>query len=166
MKRCLKNLVEWSDKVQDKLEAFPGKKLRIIALIVACVVAIGVFLSMDLIPATSADYEPLEKQMVLIQQNPEMLLKEDYTCSISNGVIEVEFENEECKLIVKYDQDFNILSVSKVDNRIHWVIAVVLASLIGFMVAYLILGIILLSVELFILLVIVISKLYKKDLAS
>lgn len=162
MKRCLKKVVDWFDKVKDKATELPEKPLNIIGMIVGIIVVIGVFLYIDTAPATAVDYEPLERQALIIQQNPEMLFKEDCTCHISDGVIEVEFENDECKLVIKYNQEFEMLSVSKIDNCTHWTVAIMVAFLMGVIGYFMVIGIWAVVICLFLILGALISKLYKR----
>ena len=60
--------------------------------------------------------------MSAIQQNPDLLLKTNCNISITDDVITVIFSNDECKLTVKYDQSFEVLSTSK--NRPIYVLVI------------------------------------------
>lgn len=132
MKRCLKKVLNWFDQMKNSV-IFTKKFMYIVCFVVAIGLAMYTFLVIDKVPATAADYESLEKRVILIQQNPEMLFKEDCVCQISDGVIEVKLENIECKLIVLYNQDFEILSISKIDNYTYWALALIVAFFMGSM---------------------------------
>lgn len=131
MKRCFKWLINCFTRWVNKM----GKEEKIgfaIGGIIGIIVAISAFVSIDKVPATTFDYEPMEKQVIAIQQNPELLFKTDCNIYIKNKVITVNFENDECKLTSKYDQNFEVLSISKDDNYTFWLFALVLALCTGF----------------------------------
>lgn len=133
MKRCFTWVVNWFIQWVRKM----GIEERIgfaIGGIIGIVVGIALFVSIDKVPATAIDYEPLEKQMSAIQQNPDLLLKTNCNISITDDVIAVSFSNDECTLMVKYDQNFGVLSTSKTDNYMFWLLALGLAALAGFFV--------------------------------
>lgn len=102
-----------------------------IGTIIGIVVGISCFVYIDKVPATATDYEILEKQMTAIQQNPRLLLKTNCNFSINGDVITVDFKNDECTMTVQYDQNFEILSISKTDNYTFWLFALGFAVLIG-----------------------------------
>lgn len=160
MKRCLKKVLDWFNKMKNKIFSVE-KLLYIVCFVVAIGVAMYTFLVIDKVPATAADYESLEKQVALIQQNPEMLFKEDYVCSISDGVIEVEIENIECKLIVKYNQNFEILSISKIDNYTYWALALIPAFGMGCLGCVAVFSVWLLVIILLLILESLFSKIYE-----
>ncbi|MCI9040186.1 MAG: hypothetical protein HFJ29_10180 [Clostridia bacterium] len=133
MKRCFTWVVNWFIQWVRKM----GIEERIgfaIGGVIGIVVGIALFVSVDKVPATAIDYEPLEKQMSAIQQNPDLLLKTNCNISITDDVITVIFSNDECKLTVKYDQSFEVLSTSKTDQYMFWLLALGLAVLIGYFV--------------------------------
>lgn len=94
-------------------------------------IALGItlFISFDKVPATPLDYEPIEEKMIAIQQSLESLECDNNT---NEEVITVTIENNQCKIIANYDQNFKLLSTSKKDNSIHWIGALVDSVLIGF----------------------------------
>ena len=104
----------------------------IIGSIIGIAIGIMFFVPIDKTPATTVNYEPLEEQMTAIQQNPDLLLNTNCNISISNDIITVIFSNDECKLTVQYDKDFGILSTSKTDNYTFWLLALVIAVLVGY----------------------------------
>lgn len=126
MKRCFTWVVNWFIQWVRKMEIEER-----IGGAIGIVVGIALFMSVDKVPATAIDYEPLEKQMYAIQQNPDLLLKTNCNISITDDVITVTFSNDECKLTVKYDQNFEVLSTSKTDKYMFGLLALGLAVLIG-----------------------------------
>ena len=134
MKRCFTWVVNWFIQWVRKM----GIEERIgfaIGGAIGIVVGIALFVSVDKVPATAIDYEPLEKQMSAIQQNPDLLLKTNCNISITDDVITVIFSNDECKLTVKYDQNFEVLLTSKTDQYMFWLLALgLLGVLIGYFV--------------------------------
>lgn len=131
MKRCFKCLIDWFTRWVSKMEK--DEKIGFaIGGIIGIIVGISVFVVIDKVPATTADYEPMEKQVSLIQQNPDLLFKTDCNIYIKDEVIIVNFENDECKLTARYNQNFEVLSISKEDKCIFWLFALVLALFIGF----------------------------------
>lgn len=132
MKKCLKYLINCCTRRGSKM----GKEEKIgsaMGGIIGIIVAISVFVVIDKVPATTADYEPMEKQVILIQQNPDLLFNTDGNIYINDGVITVNLANDECKLTAQYDQNFEVLSISKKDNYTFWLSALGVAVVIGFL---------------------------------
>lgn len=126
MKRCFKWLINWFTKL--------GKEERIgvvIGGIISIILAISIFVTIDKVPATPSDYEPMEKQVMAIQQDPDLLFSTNCNIYINNEVITVDFKNDECKLTAQYDQNFELLSISKYDKYIFWLFALGIALFIG-----------------------------------
>lgn len=133
MKRCIKWLINSFNKRISKMQT--EEKIGFaIGSVIGILIGIFIFVSIDTAPATIYDYELMEKQLIAIQQNPELLLKTDCSITVKNEIITVCFENDECKLIVRYDQNFKVLSTSKVDNYMFWILALGLALLSGILV--------------------------------
>lgn len=107
------------------------KMVFFLSTIVGIVVGVMFFVSVDKTPATAVDYEPLERQMETIEQNPDLLFKTECNISINDDVITATFSNDECKLTVQYDENFRVLSTCKTDNYIFWPWALVISALIG-----------------------------------
>lgn len=95
------------------------------------VLGIIIFISFDKVPATPLDYESLEKQVMAIQQNPDLLLKTDCNINVNGEVIKINFENDNCKITAKYNQNFEVISTSKEDKSVFWLIAFGIALLGG-----------------------------------
>lgn len=130
MKRCIKWLIDW---FTDWIGQFYWEQIVGFAIsgLVGIALTIMMFVYTDKVPATSSDYEQLEDQVNVIQQNPDLLLETDCNININGEIITVEFENNECKMTAKYDKDFEILSTSKEDKSMFWLLALVLALIIG-----------------------------------
>lgn len=121
-KWCINLITQWVNKLEKE------EKIGVaIGGMVGIIVAISMFVIIDKVPATTADYEPMEKQVIAIQQDPKLLFKTDCNIDINNQVITVKFENDECKVIAQYDQNFKVLSVSKEDNYTFWLYALIIA---------------------------------------
>lgn len=126
MKRCFKWLINWFTKLRK--EEIIGD---VIGGIISIILAISIFVIIDKVPATPSDYEPMEKQVMAIQQDPDLLFSTNCNIYIKNEVITVVFKNYECKLTAQYDQNFELLSISKYDNYIFWLFALGIALLMG-----------------------------------
>lgn len=130
MKRCIKWLIDW---ITDWIKQFDWEQVVGFAIsgLLGIALTIVIFVFIDKVPATLSDYEQLEEQVNVIQQNPYLLLKIDCNIKIKDEVITVEFDNDECKVITKYDKNFEVLSTSKKDKSMFWLGALVLALIIG-----------------------------------
>ncbi len=90
----------------------------IITGIVSILLFIILFEKLDITPATVADFEQLEKIEVNSFQDIEELKNSniDFSFEKKNGIIKIDFENEECKVTKKYDENFKVLTVYKIDK--------------------------------------------------
>lgn len=84
--------------------------------IIGLFVCICVFISIDKVPATASDYEPIEKQVIAIQYNPNLLYETDCNITVNKEIITVSFTNAECKLTAQYNKNFELLSIQKEEN--------------------------------------------------
>ncbi len=128
MKRRFTRFIQWASK-----EHNGGKiAVTVVGIIAGIVLFLSFFVPIDKIPATEEDYEPLEKQMYAIQQNPDLLLKTDCKIDTTNGnIITVNISNDECGLNVEYDQDLKILSFSRYDKCAPWVQVLMLSLILS-----------------------------------
>lgn len=129
MKRFIKWFREWVSPM-DK-----GDKISLVmAAGIGLFVCIFLFVSTDIVPATASDYEPMEKQVIAIQQNPTLIYEKDCNITVNNDIITVSFINDECKLNARYNQNFELLSTQKEegDNYMAWWFALPVSILIGF----------------------------------
>lgn len=132
MKRCIKEVISWiANRINEKdWEDIVGV---VIAGLLGIVLGIMFYTIIDIVPANPMDYDQLEEQVNSIQQNPDLLLKTDCDINIKDEIITVKFENDECKITIKYDKNFEVLSTSKEDKSIFWVWALAIALfIVGF----------------------------------
>ena len=114
------------------------EKFEKIAHAIGAVIGIGMFIFLfafiDKVPATASDYEPFEKQAIAAQENPELLFEKDCNININGEIITVIFANDECRLTAQYNQNFELLSISKEnsENYMFGLWAFLLALLVGF----------------------------------
>lgn len=130
MKRCIKWLIDW---FTDWIEQFDWEQVVGFAIsgVLGIAITIMIFVYIDKVPAKPSDYEQLEEQVNVIQQNPDLLLETDCNININGEIITVEFENDECKMTANYDKDFEVLSTSKEDKSMFLFWALVVALLCG-----------------------------------
>ncbi len=119
MKRFIEWFTDWTWKFEvEQIVGFAISGLLGIAL------TIMLFVSMDTSPATSYDYKKLEDQVKVIkttiQQNPELLLEADWTV-----------ENEQVKVVIKYDKASGEISISEEDKAISVLTAIVVSLIVG-----------------------------------
>lgn len=126
MKRCFKWLINWFTKLEKE-----DRIGYVIGGIISIILAISIFATIDKVPATPSDYEPMEKQAMAIQKDPDLLFSTNCNIYINDEVITVDFENYECKLTAQYDKNFELLSISKYDNYTFWLFALGEALSIG-----------------------------------
>lgn len=127
MKRCiewLKSNVTWSEQ-----EILAG----LLSLVIAILVSVLTFVRIDKVPATVKNYEPLKKQWEDFKENPVQFfrMKGNTAYIREDGVIQITFENEQCKLIVNCDQDFTALSTELEDNYYFWPFAMGAVFILG-----------------------------------
>jgi len=133
MKRCIKCFIilfaDWIKQLYwEQVVGFAISGLLGIAL------TINLFITTDTVPATSSDYVQLEKLTNVIQQNIDLLLEPDR--NIDSEIITVTFENDECKVITEYDKNFEVLSTSKKDKSMFWLLALVFSLIVGGLVVW------------------------------
>jgi len=67
MKRCFKWLINWFTKLEKE-----DRIGYVIGGIISIILAISIFATIDKVPATPSDYEPMEKQAMAIQKDPDL----------------------------------------------------------------------------------------------
>lgn len=89
-------------------------------IVVGALMSIGmlalIFFNFNVVPATSADYAPLQQQISAISENPSLLFEIDGSVEINSEIITVCLENDKCKILAEYNKKFEILSYSEVDK--------------------------------------------------
>lgn len=133
MKRFFRKSICWFTQWVEKMNwqekvgfAFGG--------LLGIILGIIVFVSIDKVPATPMDYQPLEQKAISVQQNPELLFETN--CEINNNdeVITITFKNDKCKVCARYNKNFEMLSYTKEDNHTFWVWAFLIALMFGIIV--------------------------------
>lgn len=137
-----KRIREGLKKVSNYLKV-NWKWILLFTFSIAVGIAIGVLVykEFDTVPATSADYEPLKKQLASIQENPDILLTTDCKITVKDKIITVTVSNEECSVTAEYDESFNVISTTETDLSIHWLpvgIISFLGAVTSFFVAFLV----------------------------
>ena len=133
MKRCFNWILCWFTQWLNE-----RRILSIISIVISIAIGIAFFVSIDKEPPTATDYEALEKQISAIQQNPDLLLKTNCNISIIDDVITVNLKKVKCEMTVRYNQNFQILSISKTDTHTSWQFALALSIVLSYLI-YLIL---------------------------
>lgn len=100
-------------------------------IIAGIVTGVKAYMNFDTVPATAADYEPLKKQLVSIQENPDILLTTDCKITVKDKIITVTVSNKECNVTVEYDESFNVISTTEADYSIHWLLIGILSFIGG-----------------------------------
>lgn len=136
--RILKNLIRKLEKRFDWFKSQPRPMWRIFILLTVAGVILWIasFKDIDTIPATTMDYQPLEELTIAIQQNPQLLFKTNCEVEIDSDFITVTLENKNCKLITKYNKNFEIVSSSKKDKSMFWLLALLLSFVVACMELY------------------------------
>ena len=111
------------------------KTYILITVIVSIVFAISVFCITDKTPATDEDYLPLEKQIFMVEQNPQLLLKNEGKYTVEDGKFVAIFSNRQCKITAQYAIDesghFKLMSSEKEDLSVSTIKALTFALLNG-----------------------------------
>lgn len=122
MKRFIEKLINSINNW--KSNAMVEEKIGVVlGIIIGILVGVSIYINLDTIPATPLDYELMEKQVIAIQENPELLLKSDCNVEMKDEIITAVFKNDECKLKVCFNQDFEVISSKKIDLYIFWPLA-------------------------------------------
>ena len=131
MKRCIKCLIGWI------ILRFEWKQIVGfgVAGLLGIAIAILYVASIDKVPATPSDYEQLESEMNIIQQNLD-LLEIEHSIDPRSGSITIIIENAECKLITQYNKNFEVLSTSREDKYMSWGVVLLCALIIVFLITY------------------------------
>jgi len=133
MKRFFKAIINWIRN----LERFDKVALAI-GVVVGLCAGIVLFICTDKVPATASDYEPFEKQVIAAQEDPKLLFEKDCNITVEDGIITANFKNDECEVTAKYNQNFELLSISKENHNNymagHW--AFVFSIFVGLIMCF------------------------------
>lgn len=112
-------------KLKRKLEKFKqqSKSEKIAYIFMLCLALVGfiigvvfTFCNTDLTPASQKDFEPLYTQKKLLENDFSSVYGMDNAkITISDDSNVVNLDSEECKLILTFDKDFNLISTEEVD---------------------------------------------------
>lgn len=115
-----------SKKLKRKLEKFKqqSKSEKIADIFMLCLVLVGfivgvilTFCNTDLTPASQKDFEPLYTQKELLENDFSSVYgMNNAKITISDDSNVVNLDSEECKLILTFDKDFNLISTEEVDH--------------------------------------------------
>ncbi len=155
MKRLFKRIINCFSKFFSDM-CWEEKLIISISVFLGILLGVIFFTSVDIVPATASDYEIFYGYSEEIHKSPETLLDMifDEKCSASvidnEKVIRVYFEDDECKLVVEYNKDFEIVSSSEVDKASHWLpllIFSIVISILGAFASYFMLALWIVSIE-------------------
>ena len=135
MKRFFKSFINGFTSWYKPLEKFE-KVAYTIGLVLGICSFLLFFITIDKVPATASDYEPFENQAIAAQQNPEILFEKDCNININGDIITVVFSNDECNVTAEYNQNFELLSISKENSEYYmfWLWALILTLVLGFVI--------------------------------
>ena len=151
----MKRLLNWFVNLVKKMTLTEkiGFSLGAVAGVLVCII---VFKSADTTPATELDYAPLESQLESIQKDLDTLLETKGEVKVTDDVIVVILENEECEIVSRFDQNFEMISSIKTDKSTNW-IAMLLVSILAGIICHCF------SSSVFCIVIIVITILFKKS---
>ena len=108
--------------------------LLVLGVVLGVLTAVFVWVHLYTVPATRWDYQQLEQQAVDIQKNPELILEKDCKIVVEGETITVTFKNKKCKVIAKYDKNFEQMVITESDDHWLWPIALMVALGTGLLV--------------------------------
>ena len=111
-------------------------------VLLALVIGVMMFLTIDTTPAIPEDYDPLLSRALFIQDKPIKMLEQRGNIRINDDEILLEIENKEGKIIATYSRDFEFQGVEKKDKSHHVVIAIIASGIIGYLGGFIIVNII------------------------
>lgn len=129
MKKCIRYLINRFVNKKNKINCTIGLMLSIIASVL-------VYIHIDKVPASPLYYMPTGNLTIAINKNPNLLFEMDCNIIVNSQILTITFENHQCKTIVKYNKNFEILSVSKEDKYSTWYSALFTAFPIGYFMYY------------------------------
>lgn len=130
MYKKFEDRMNWYTK-RFSIEKFLSVLLGFVSAILFC---IFIWSSFDLTPATVDDYAELYKKLESAQGKPEYFFRDDGEIKISDGIITCEISNRECKMIGRYNQDFELIETIKTDTSFS-IFKCVIVIIVGFCLA-------------------------------
>lgn len=129
-------------KLKRKLEKFKqqSKSEKIAQIFMLCLVLVGfivgvvfTFTKLDLTPASQKDFEPLYTQKEILKNDFSSVWGMDNAkITISDDSNVVNLDSEECKLVLTYDKEFNLISTEEVDCSDSIGFAIFISIIMGF----------------------------------
>ncbi len=137
----------------------------IFSTIVGIAVAILIFPSCDLTPATPEDYNELYDRLLKVEGNKEEFFNGTGTIQVLENEIIYEIENKECKMRGTFNSDLELISSSQEDKKLSLVLVIAASLFIGVFAFYLALiasFIVIFGIELIVLVIIKIKRYFEK----
>ena len=123
----------------------------VVGVLIATICVVGmateILKDRDYIPAATSDYQPLENQAHMVDQNRELLWEIESKIEIQENLTIVEFRNDKCELIAEYDnKNFKLQSTKKQQSNYHlWFIDIPIFLVAGG-ICWLVFGIVLIVI--------------------
>ena len=108
--------------------------IYLISIMAAIVVAGIAYPKIDIVPATTEDYEELHEQLLMVEDNPEEFMKHKGKITVYEGKIVYEIENDECEMTGTYSRDHKLMEYSQEDKSISLFVAVLGCIILGLFV--------------------------------
>ena len=132
MRKKLKRKLE-KFKQQSKSEKIADIFMLCLALVGFIVGVIFTFCNTDLTPASQKDFEPLYTQKELLENDFSSVYgMNNAKITISDDSNVINLDSEECKLILTFDKDFNLISTEEVDHSDSIGFTIFISIIIGF----------------------------------
>lgn len=135
MKRCIRRLRNLLVNLFREMSIWE-KILIVIGGVIGVIVAVKSYTVIDTVPATLQDYKELEEQALNVQENPQLIFETICEMKVKEETIEIEFENDDSKIVAEYNKAFELLSISRTDKFKPFIFPLVGAILIGFITCY------------------------------
>lgn len=111
-------------------------------VLIALVIGVMMFFTIDTTPASPGDYDPLVSRTLFIQDKPIKMLEQRGNIRINDDEILLEIENKECKIIATYNRAFELQEIEKKDKAHSVIFAIIASGVIGYLGGGIIVGII------------------------
>ena len=118
--------VEKSENHKTKKDSVFEIAIYTICCLLGIIAGLIFLVNLDTIPADEADYKDLEEKALAIQQDPNLMFEMECEGKINNKEVEVKLQNSECYVVTQYNENFDIVSMTRHDKSTHIVLAIVL----------------------------------------
>lgn len=102
-------------------------------VLIALIIGVMMFLTIDTTPAIPEDYDPLVSRALFIQDKPIKMLEQRGNIRINDDEILLEIENRECKIIATYNREFDLQEIKKQDKAHPVILAIIASGVIGYL---------------------------------